>query len=228
VYRIDLITYLINFWVPCRFADAAPSTCKVLTRGGHRPGKNDRGRIQRVEEAALASKSLYLRVLGPRFEELPPVLQRFHNDTGGGRARGTFRVERGPGRLRDAVATLLGLPRAGDRVAVRLRIVKEKDRERWIRYFGEQRVSTTQWDHGEVLLERNGPVSFSSELVIRGSRLMYKFRRAWLAGIPLPLGLSPYIDSYVDAGENGWRVVVHVFAPFLGEIVHYEGWVEPE
>ena len=21
---------------------------------------------------------------------------------------------------------------------------------------------------------------------------------------------------------------VHIFAPFLGEIVHYEGWVEPE
>ncbi len=26
------------------------------------------------------------------------------------------------------------------------------------------------------------------------------------------------------AGE----VIVHIFAPFLGEIVHYEGWVETE
>ena len=58
--------------------------------------------------------------------------------------------------------------------------------------------------------------------------MRYEFRRAWFAGIPLPVWLSPYVDGYVDAGETGWRVVVHIFAPFLGEIVHYEGWVEPE
>jgi hypothetical protein len=77
-------------------------------------------------------------------------------------------------------------------------------------------------------MEKRGPVSFSSALVVRRSRLVYEFRRAWFAGIPLPAGLSPYIDGYVDAGETGWRLAVHIFAPFVGEIVHYEGWIEPE
>ena len=47
-------------------------------------------------------------------------------------------------------------------------------------------------------------------------------------GIPLPHALSPSIESYVDAGETGWSVVVRIFAPMLGELVHYEGWIEPE
>ncbi len=65
-------------------------------------------------------------------------------------------------------------------------------------------------------------------LEIDGSRLRYVFHRAWFAGIPIPRRLSPSVESYVDAGETGWRVVVRIFAPFLGELVHYEGWIEPE
>jgi Domain of unknown function (DUF4166) len=181
-----------------------------------------------ADELVMASESLYRRVLGASFDELPALLKRFHDDAEGGRASGTVRVDRGAGLVRNAVASLLAMPRAGTDVPVRLRVVVEGDREQWVRHFGEQRVSSRQWAQGELLLERRGPVSFSSALVVRGSRLLYDFRRAWFAGIPLPAALSPYVDGYVDAGENGWRVVVHIFAPFLGEIVHYEGWVEPE
>ena len=176
----------------------------------------------------MASLSVYRRVLGPRFDALPLVLRRFHDAAAGGRARGTLRVERGPGRMRNAVATLLGLPRAGEDVPVRLKVVVQGDRERWLRDFAGRCFSSLQWAEGDLLMERVGPGSFSSALFVHGSRLCYEFRRAWFAGIPLPVWLSPYVDGYVDAGDTGWRVVVHVFAPFLGEIVHYEGWVEPE
>ena len=71
-------------------------------------------------------------------------------------------------------------------------------------------------------------MSFSCSLDVRGSRVDYVFERAWFLGIPVPPRLAPVVEGYVDAGERGWRVVVHVFAPFLGEIVHYEGWVEPK
>jgi hypothetical protein len=120
------------------------------------------------------------------------------------------------------------MPRAGADVPVRLHVVVDGDRERWVRHFGRQRLSSIQWAQGALLLERRGLVSFSSGLVVRRSRLIYEFRRAWFAGIPLPASLSPYVDGYVDAGEDGWRVVVHIFAPFLGEMVHYEGWIHPE
>jgi hypothetical protein len=176
----------------------------------------------------MSAPSLYRRILGPRFDALPAVLRRFHDDIGGGQARGNFRVERAEGRLRNGLASLLGLPRSGTDVQVRLQVVVEGDRERWIRDFDGHRVVTVQWARGDLLMESTGWNSLSAALVIEGSRLRYVFRRAWFAGIPLPLWLSPSVESHVDAGETGWRVVVQIFAPFLGELVRYEGWIEPE
>jgi hypothetical protein len=176
----------------------------------------------------MAAPSLYRRILGPEFDALPAVLRRFHDVLGGGRARGNFRVERADGRLRNRLAALLDLPRSGTDVQVRLQVVVEGDRERWIRDFDGHRVVTVQWARGDLLMESTGWNSFSATLVIDGPRLRYVFRRAWFAGIPLPPWLSPSVESHVDAGETGWRVVVQIFAPLLGELVRYEGWIEPE
>jgi hypothetical protein len=77
-------------------------------------------------------------------------------------------------------------------------------------------------------MEAFGPVSFASALVLDGSCLRYEFQRAWFARVPLPRWLSPSARGLVDAGERGWRVSVRIDAPCLGELIHYEGWVEPE
>jgi hypothetical protein len=180
------------------------------------------------EAGEMASASLYRRVLGAQFDALPAILRRFHDSSGGSRARGTFRVERAAGRLRNALASLLDLPRAGSEVPVQLQVMVENERERWIRDFEGHRFETVQWERGGLLMETSGWTSFSTMLKVEGSRLCYEFRRAWFAGIPIPRRLSPWVESWVDAGETSWRVVVRIFAPFLGELVRYDGWVEPE
>jgi hypothetical protein len=176
----------------------------------------------------LSSSSLYRRVLGPRFDALPEVLRRFHDAPGGGRARGTLRVERARGWLRNGLASLFRMPRDGTDVPVRLRVMIEGDRERWVRDFQGRRLESVQWAWGGLLMEKFGPVSFSCELVVDGPCLRYEFRRAWLAGILLPRPLAPFVDGSVQAGDGGWNVGVRVLAPWLGEIVRYGGWIEPE
>jgi hypothetical protein len=176
----------------------------------------------------MSSPSLYRRLLGPQFDALPAALRRFHDAPGGGRAQGTLRVDRPAGRLRNALASLLGLPRAALAVPVRLQVVVEGERERWIRDFHGHRVVTVAWAWGDLLMESLGWTSFASALVLDGSRLRYEFRRAWFAGIPIPRRLSPSVESYVDAGDAGWRVMVRITVPFLGELVRYEGWIEQE
>jgi len=176
----------------------------------------------------MSAPTLYRRVLGPRFDLLPEVLKRFHGAAAGGRARGTMRVVRGEGAVRNSLAELLRMPRAGENVPIRLEVVVDGERERWLRYFPGRCVSTVQWAAGNLLMERFGFGSFSCALVVQGSRVRYEFLRAWFAGIPLPLWLMPHVESYVDADETGWHVVVHILAPILGEIVQYEGWVESE
>jgi hypothetical protein len=183
--------------------------------------------IQRSADS-MSALCLYRRVLGARFDLLPDVLKRFHDRPAGGCARGTFRVVRGNGPVRNTIAGLLRMPRAGENVPVRLEVVVNGDRERWLRHFPGRCTRTVQWANGNLLMERLGLTSFSSALIVEGSRLSYEFQRAWFAGIPLPVWLSPHVDGHVDAGETGWRVVVRVFAPLIGEIVHYEGRIEPE
>lgn len=176
----------------------------------------------------MATLPLYRRVMGANFEQLPEVLKRFHDHATGSRARGTFRVVRSGGLFRKIVAEVLRMPAAGDCVPIQLEVAVDGDRERWLRHFPDQCTTTVQWADGHLLMEQFGMVSFSCALVLEGSRLRYEFRRAWFAGIPLPALFSPHVESYVDAGDSGWRVAVHIFAPVLGEIVQYGGWIEPE
>ena len=176
----------------------------------------------------MAVRSLYRRILGDQFEVLPQVLRQFHDAAEGGRASGTFQVERGDGLIRNTIASLLGLPKAGRDVPVRLEVKVDGDRERWIRHFPGLTLASTQWAEGSMLMESFGLSSFASAIVVDRASLRYEFRRAWFAGFALPAWLSPYVDGRVRADDTGWEVTVHVFAPFLGEILHYEGRVSPE
>jgi hypothetical protein len=204
---------------------SVPNGCRGDCTGGER---RQLVGVVRIFTLVRHAQSLYRRILGERFDLLPEVLRRFHDTPGGGRAHGTLQVERAGGWLSNTLASSLGLPEAGKNVSVVVQVKVEGDRERWVRHFADRRVETVQWMHGELLMESFGATTFSSVLTIEGSCLHYQFRRAWFAGIRLPRCLAPSVDGRVYADDGGWRVAVRVGAPLLGELVHYEGWVEPE
>lgn len=176
----------------------------------------------------MAPLCLYRRVLGPRFELLPEVLRRFHDTAGGGRAHGTFRVERGAGWLRNSLASLWQMPPEAENVPVRLEVIVDGERERWLRHFAGHVLASTQWANEDLLMESFGSGVFSSALVIEDCCMRYEVRQVWLAGLPIPGFLSPEIDGRVHAGERGWRVATGFAVPILGTIIHYEGSVEIE
>jgi hypothetical protein len=76
-------------------------------------------------------------------------------------------------------------------------------------------------------MEAAGLVSFASVLVLEGSSLNYVFQRAWFLRVAIPRWLAPEVIGKAAAGERGWHVDVRIKAPLLGELVHYEGWMEP-
>jgi hypothetical protein len=121
---------------------------------------------------------------------------------------------------------MLGMPESSPALPVCLEVVAEGEHERWCRSFGDRRLVTVQWAAGDLLMESFGPIAFSSVLALDGPRLTYEFRRAWFVGVPLPRRVSPVVTGSVVAGESGWWVETRATAPFLGEIVRYEGWVE--
>jgi hypothetical protein len=135
--------------------------------------------------------SLYRQVLGDAYGLLPAALQHFHEQPWGGRRSGDFEVRRGNGRLRNWLASLLGLPRAASSVPVTLQVVVEGDRERWIRTFGALRMETMQLNQNGLLVEAAGPMRFGFHLAADSTGLEYRTCRAWFWLFRLPRMLIP-------------------------------------
>jgi hypothetical protein len=169
--------------------------------------------------------SLYRRLLGAAFDTLPPTLQNFHDVTTAWSGRADFRITRGRGLLRNFVATMGGLPAAGDDVPMHLRIIKEGDGERWIREFAGRKLVSLQKAADGLLVESFGSITLGFRLVAAPPELQLIPARAWILGMPFPRALAPSGTGIEVGRDDGCAIVARAFAPLLGEIVRYEGLV---
>ena len=176
--------------------------------------------------------SLYQRVLGPRFAELPAAVQRMHLPGWGLRAHGLARVDGPATRLAGLVARLFAFPPASDSVEVVVTFTPEQGRERWSRSFGKHgfvSMLSAAKRPGRVR-ERFGPFRFDLELRVDRSGVTGMPCRGWRIGVlPLPRFLAP--GSVVTEGvDEAGRFCfdVQLLLPLrLGRLVRYRGWLVP-
>jgi hypothetical protein len=166
--------------------------------------------------------TLYRRLLGPAFSSLPPTLRSLHDVATEWRGTARFRVTRGPGWLRNRLANLAGLPPAGE-AELRLRVVAEGERERWIRQFGGLKIESLQWIRGELLVEQFGPWRFGYKVVVEPPALRLVQVRTWGLGVPWPTWLGPRGVGEEVGRDDGCWIAVQALAPLLGVLVRYEG-----
>jgi Domain of unknown function (DUF4166) len=169
---------------------------------------------------------LYERLLGSSFQRLPPQLRRFHASAGGD-ARWALQVRRGGGRLAEAVAWLLALPKPTERAQGRLHVRASGDRETWVRVFPDREVRTTQRMRDGRLVETHGAVSFFFDVEVDERGLRFVDRGSALLGIRLPRRLAPSLSASVRSRADGWDVEVSLALPLLGTILSYGGVVTP-
>ena len=186
------------------------------------------GYTPRMESPVHNTPSLYRGTLGEAFDSLPTVLRHFHDHPHDARARGSLRVTRGTGWLRQAMAAAMRLPSPGEQVPVLLHVQANAEEERWTRDFGTLRLVTRQWRRNGLLIEAAGPLRFGFHLTANPEEMRFEFARCWLMGIPLPLFLSPRVNAWVSEYEEGWWARVRVEAPLLGLLTQYEGKVTPQ
>jgi hypothetical protein len=175
---------------------------------------------------------LYPRVLGDAYASLPAPLQAMHDLSGETAAEGIATVTRGNGMLARLMAAVIGFPRAGENVPVRVAFKSERGREIWTRTFAgrsfhsiqEQGRGRFEW----LLCERFGPVNAGMALAIEDGRMRLIVRRWSVFGIPLPVALAPRGDSYEYAENGRFHFHVEIAHPFTGPIVGYRGWLVPE
>jgi hypothetical protein len=177
----------------------------------------------------MSNRTLYQRVLGKDFDRLPPILQRFHSRPQGGKASGFVTVRRGGGWLQHAMSQALRLPPPGEDIPVTLEVVPQGERELWVRRFGGECLRTLQWQEGEFLVEKTGPLLFVFCLCADEEGITFRFQHNRLEAFPRPHFTALGVDAAVQSEDDqGWRILVHITLPHLGRLTTYEGEVTPD
>jgi hypothetical protein len=140
------------------------------------------------------------------------------------RAEGVIDVEHGTGWLARPIIWLMNLPAAGPGQPVQLDVAGDASELVWTRQIGESILRTRQHASGSRLVERSGVGRVSFDLAVNDGALVYRHSSIHVAGLPVPLALSPRVGAVVSATTEGWRVVVTV--KFRGQIVcRYAGGI---
>jgi hypothetical protein len=174
---------------------------------------------------------LYRHMLGDVFDTLPEPWQRMHELTGALVAEGVAQVDRGTNWLSRLGGWIMGFPKAGKDVPVRVDFRREGAAERWQRTFdGEVFASTQEQGRGRfegLICERFGLLAFGLALVVEGERMNLVVRRWTCFGVPLPVALAPQGDAYEYVVDGRFCFHVEIGHPLTGLIVRYRGWLVP-
>lgn len=175
----------------------------------------------------LNNKSLYQRLLGDSYEQLPQTLQALHLLNAPKAYQGISRVEVGKHPLAKLMVKIASLPKAGEQVPLRVQFEQTVQVEIWQRYFDQQLFVSKQWQQGDLLAEKVGPLTFFFRVCVLDNSLQLHLQKIRCLGLPLTwCGLK---ISGKEWQENGlFHFLVHVSMPFVGQIISYQGQLEVE
>lgn len=184
-----------------------------------------------MREPEPESTPLYQKVLGSAFDHLPEKVRLLHDVTRTHEWAGHASVRRGKSLMANAIAGIIGFPRASDTIPVRVTLSSSPGGERWTREFGDKTFASIQeWGTGKndfLLVERFGIMSVALSLVLEENKLFLIPRRWSCLGLPLPRIALPTGTIFETETNGKFCFNVEILAPFIGLIVAYKGELEP-
>jgi hypothetical protein len=138
-------------------------------------------------------------------------------------------VDRGRSPLARLIGAIMGFPKAGEDIPVRVDFRHEQGRETWRRDFAGRVFSSTQ-EEGRgrfegLVCERFGPLAFGLALVLEGDQMNILVRRWSAFGTPMPFALAPNGEAHESADNGRFNFHVEMRHPLAGLIVRYRGWL---
>ncbi len=170
--------------------------------------------------ASAPVRDAFRDACGTAFDQLPEIVRRAH--TGKTRLAGHVRIRRGTW-LAGLAADALGLPVAGDLVAMTVESDHRPDCMIWNRTFGGRAFRSRFRLEQGGLTESIGPFRLHLRLAVEDDRLHYRLVRVGLHGVPWPRRLAPRLEAWEGAAGAQYEFAVEVLLPFLGRLVRYEG-----
>ncbi|MCW6536674.1 SDR family oxidoreductase [Sphingomonas lycopersici] len=215
-----LISHILDGLEPAGARDAGMS----LSLSDYQPAFDGLSIRHEVTEHIL-SPPLYARVMGTRFEQLPPAVRAMHETLRDGGASGVADVTGSGNLLTGAIASLIGFPRAGTH-ELHVAFEERDGVETWIRTFSGKRFHSRLSQDGRWLVERFGAFRFGFELPSDEHGLAMVMRRWWIGPLRLPLALAPRSLAREWEEDGRFHFDVPIVLPVLGRIVHYRGRLE--
>jgi len=177
---------------------------------------------------------LYPLLLGPRWDELAPLLREVHERAI--RLRGTVTVTRGAALLSRLLASLAGMPRPCSDAPCEVRFEhpagSAAGAERWVRDMAGRRFSSLLVPAAPGEFEESfGWYRFRFALVLDNGAVEFALRGWSVLGIPLPHALWPRISTRESQQGGEYLFAVRTELPLLGLLVAYRGRlriVEPD
>lgn len=171
-------------------------------------------------------KSLYEKVLGAQFNQLPSGLAKFHSVRGTYECKGHANVIGARRVWIGWFAKMLNLPTISESVDVNFKLIAGNDSETWIRQFGKQVMYSTLREKNGYLIEHLGPMQLRSSLQWNNNTLKMRIVGASMGFIHFPIWCLPSIIADETFSENKLHFLIDVRWKWIGTLVGYSGYLE--
>jgi len=178
----------------------------------------------------MTSTALFPSLLGnDAWHALPAAVHAMHGDAPILHANGIADVAGASHLSVRCLRRLLGLPAPGLQQTLALTIERNGTREVWTRRFtGRRMQSVLDRRPGLPLLyERLGLATLGFALRRDGDTIDWQLRSLHVLGLPMPRALHGRVLSRSGMRDGRYHFSVDVRLPLLGQLIAYEGWLEP-
>jgi Domain of unknown function (DUF4166) len=172
--------------------------------------------------------TLFARLLGDRFDQLPPRVRALHARETTHTYAGRADVERGSSLMSRWMGAATRLPVDKTDQELHVTIEPTANGERWTRRFADHAMPSQLWDAGGLLREKLGLATFGFRLDVRDGELTWRVESVRALGIPLPARMFRGVAAHEFERDGRYHFDVRAELSFVGLLVHYRGWLDVE
>lgn len=163
------------------------------------------------------------------WRSLPAAVRAMHGAAPALRANGLADITGASHFPARCLRRMLGLPPPGPRQTLALTIERKGTCETWTRRFADRCMPSVldRRPGSPLLYERLGPATLGFALHRDGNAIDWQLRSLQVFGVPMPRILHGRVLSRSGIRDDRYHFSVDVRLPVLGQLIAYEGWLEP-
>ncbi len=182
--------------------------------------------IDMNESSSIDALSLYERVLGASYSQLPMAVQRFHRLAGHTVLNGWVQTQAPSSLPARLLAFCLGTPRRASSGPLSFELDASAEAERWTRHFPTRTMTSRMRLVAGKIQEKLGAARLTFGLSVADGRLRMELEGLRFMGLPCPRWLMPQVVAEETGKDDQLHFRVAAGLPLLGTVAAYDGHLE--